>query len=821
MKRKAIFLLLFFVVAIKAQSAETDLLISEIMYDVSGVDGGHEWIEIFNSSQESITASSTWRFFDGSNHSLSLYQGSSTISGYEFVILADNAENFLLDYPDFSGTVFDTVMSLPNSSSSLAIGFDNGESYPVLSDYNSLWGGGDGMSLEKITLNKDSQESNWQTSYVVGGTPGHPNSTSSIEEVSEENNQENLWPQIIISEFIPDPEGSDDEEWIEIYNVNDELVELENFALGDNSLRRFVFDDSLVIEAKSYLLLEKETTGISLNNSGGDSVKIYNPNEELQEEVNYQDCIEGRSYARREDAFVWTKSPTPGRNNEFIFNQAPVAQISVETEELFVDKNISFSGENSYDEEDENLEYFWNFGDGNTANKKNTKHKFENIGSYTVVLRVEDKEGLGDTTEFEIEIISESILTEPEAELKKKTENQKENKVVEIDFSEDDLIISEFIPNPIGSDDNEWVELYNQSDKNIDLSGWYLDDIDGGSKPYNFVTSTIARKDFLLVTREKSKITLNNSNDSVRLIDPNKQIWQQVEYEKIPEGSSYAWDFENREWFVADKPSPGSINLNVVVDEEREIYFVPQVFELEKNEEVLVQGLAINSSDGDSRSVYLVDFDGDKVYYDSLVEVYSYYKDFPQIRPGQVLTVSGKISKTGDIPRLKIKNASDVLVSDMKIELTDREVIDVFDISEDYLGDFVTIGGVVVKKSGKNIYIAEDEEEDYLLRAYLKFSSKELDIKKGSEVIISGILSESNNGFKLTPFKLADVFVSKEVLGEKISEEAEKVDIDLSKEEHKVSSSDKEFATKNVLIFSLLGLICLVVVYFLKKRLKN
>lgn len=815
MRRKAIFVLLFFVLATEAQSAESDLVFSEIMYDVSGADSGREWIEIFNSGPEPVSASSTWRFFDGSNHSLSLYQGSSTIMSQEFVILADNAENFLLDYPDFSGTVFDTVMSLPNSSSSLSISFDSGNSYPIFVEYDSLWGGGDGMSLEKINLDQNIQADNWQTSYILGGTPGQINSTSTIDDLPEENNQEALWPQIIISEFIPDPEGSDDEEWIELYNASDEIVELDNFSLGDNSSRRFVFDESFNVDAKEYLILEKELTGISLNNSGGDSVKLYNPNEELQEVVEYQDCFEGRSYARREDDFVWTKTPTPGSSNEFAFNQAPIAQISVEADELIPGKNIVFSGENSSDQEDEDLDYLWNFGDGTTSNKKTIKHKFDNVGSYTVVLEVKDSEGLSDETELKLDILP------VEEKLEEEQKSETKESLLDIDLSEDDLIISEFIPNPVGSDDNEWIEIYNQAGKEISLFGWSVDDIDGGSRPYKFSTSTIAAKSFLLLERSESKIGLNNSGDAVRLLDPNGQVWQEVVYEKIPEGNSYAWDFENKEWFTSEEPSPGNTNIKAedIVTEE-EIYFVPQVFEVDKNQEIVVQGVAINSSE-DSRSVYLADFDNNKIYYDSLVEVYSYYKDFPQIIPGQVLTVRGKVSKTGDIPRLKIKNSDDVMLSDLKIKLSEAEILEALDIDEDYLGDFVAIRGVVVKKSGKNIYLADAEGEESIVRAYLKFASKDLEIKKGSEVIISGILSETDSGFKLEPFVLGNVWVSQEVLGEKISEEPEELNIDLSEEEYQVEILDKQANAKKILIFSLLAVFLLASIYFLKKRFGN
>jgi len=94
-----------------AQAAETDLLVSEIMYDLSGADANHEWIEAYNSGLDNVeiitgSGGQAWRFFDGSNHTLNLTQGTTTISGGEFFIITGNAVQFLLDYPDFVGTVF-------------------------------------------------------------------------------------------------------------------------------------------------------------------------------------------------------------------------------------------------------------------------------------------------------------------------------------------------------------------------------------------------------------------------------------------------------------------------------------------------------------------------------------------------------------------------------------------------------------------------------------------------------------------------------------------------------------------------------------------
>ncbi|MBU1202627.1 lamin tail domain-containing protein [Patescibacteria group bacterium] len=819
MQRKVIFpfigavlwtiLICFFTLTLKVEASESDLLFSEIMYDASGADSGHEWIEIFNSGQEDVVASSTWRFFDGANHNINLYQGTTTIASQEYFVLADNAENFLVDYPDFNGTVFDTVMSLPNSSSTIGLSFDNGQSYLIESFYDASWGGGDGFSLEKIL-------ETWQQSCLLGGSPGVANQECETDEPSQDSEPEiNYWSQIVISEFLPNPEGSDDNEWIELYNLGPEIIDLSGFVLGDDSSRRFTLDQDAGIDLgllpNSYLVVYKNISGISLNNSGTDSVRLYTPEEILQERVEYNGpALENRSYARSDSGFVWTKNPTPGQANQIVENQAPIAQILAEGT-FNISQKISFSGENSSDPEGEDLDYFWDFGDGQTSSKASLTHKFEQAGHYTIVLTVTDPEGLGDRAEFVIDIYPINETSQDITEVEKV---QSEEKIFETNLVEDDLIISEIMPNPKGSDDNEWIELYNATDNDINLFDWSIDDAEGGSKPYQFATTTIKANSFLIVYRQDSKITLNNSSDSVRLIRPDGKIWQEVMYEKIPEDKTYAWDMENSEWFVAS-PTPASPNLNI--PEPEIMYQVLEIKNLEKNNDVLIQGVVLNKADKNTRSVYLADFDGEKINFAELVEIYNYYKDWPALSAGQVATLRGQISNLDDLPRIKIKSADQIWSNDQKINFKKPEPISTDDLDSDFLGSFVSVKGIVVKKSGKNIYLSTEEGGESNIRVYTTFSLADLEIKKGSEVIASGILSETDSGFKMTPFTIDDILVSQEVLGEKISESVdEEMRIVSSTNQAVVDNRGK--SVKNILFLLIVAIFILGLIAFVKKK---
>ncbi|WP_067151781.1 malectin domain-containing carbohydrate-binding protein [Pseudotamlana agarivorans] len=86
-------------------------------------------------------------------------------------------------------------------------------------------------------------------------------------------------------------------------------------------------------------------------------------------------------------------------------NQAPVAVASATPLTGEVPLEVSFTGSESTDDV-EVTAYYWDFGDGNTDTTANPVHSYDSEGSYTATLTVNDAEGLQDTQELTIEVIS-------------------------------------------------------------------------------------------------------------------------------------------------------------------------------------------------------------------------------------------------------------------------------------------------------------------------------------------------------------------------------------------------------------------------------
>ncbi len=112
MSKKTILILLGFIFLFSFRLARAEVIINEIMY--APINGEAEWIEIFNSGNNSVDLTD-WRFFNNADDSapLRLQKGSALLSGGSYAIITSTA-----DWNSFSGTVFSSSQfSLPNDSS--------------------------------------------------------------------------------------------------------------------------------------------------------------------------------------------------------------------------------------------------------------------------------------------------------------------------------------------------------------------------------------------------------------------------------------------------------------------------------------------------------------------------------------------------------------------------------------------------------------------------------------------------------------------------------------------------------------------------------
>ena len=81
---------------------------------------------------------------------------------------------------------------------------------------------------------------------------------------------------------------------------------------------------------------------------------------------------------------------------------------------------------------------------------------------------------------------------------------------------------------------DEFIELINIGPGTVFLKGWYLDDLPGsGSKPYKIRGFTLKPGSMMAFFNTRTHVTLNDSGDTVRLLDPNGNVVDEITYLRV------------------------------------------------------------------------------------------------------------------------------------------------------------------------------------------------------------------------------------------------------------------------------------------------
>lgn len=86
-------------------------------------------------------------------------------------------------------------------------------------------------------------------------------------------------------------------------------------------------------------------------------------------------------------------------------NRAPLARFVFSPKEPKVNENVTFDGSASYDPDGKIIRYFWDFGDGETAQGATTTHAFKKAGEFDVILQVTDDRGANTTLAKTVRVV--------------------------------------------------------------------------------------------------------------------------------------------------------------------------------------------------------------------------------------------------------------------------------------------------------------------------------------------------------------------------------------------------------------------------------
>jgi len=448
-------------------------------------------------------------------------------------------------------------------------------------------------------------------------------------------------------------------------------------------------------------------------------------------------------------------------------NHAPIADAGGDIE-TFVNQEIEFDASDSFDPDEDELSFSWDFGDGEKDEGLNPTHSFQTVGEFKVILTVSD----GDLS-------STDYLTV---------------KVLEIDYSQN-IIINEILPNPEGSDTasspkGEWIEIYNQSSQKINLTEWQLDDlISSGSKPYTIDSETfIEPNGYLTFYYSQTKICLNNKGDEVNLITPQGEIVSTCSYqEKSPEGFSWARG-EDGQWHWSIEPTPNKENLITLADknsQKKETDKKKKEFEensKKDSNEVKRENLKNSKENPEETSIAEVKkinkgiwvkirgivsvppkILSDKVFYISSeksgIQIYSSKEVFPKIDLGDFIEIIGKTSEANNEKKINIYSASDIKILDTDSP-PEPKTVKTGEVNEKLEGSLIKAEGQVVRSAGNVFYIDDGSGKS---KIYIRSISsiKKPKTPKGTWVVVTGIVSETSSGYRILPRFQEDILVGR------------------------------------------------------------
>jgi len=158
---------------------------------------------------------------------------------------------------------------------------------------------------------------------------------------------------------------------------------------------------------------------------------------------------------------------------------------------------------------------------------------------------------------------------------------------------------------------------------------------------------------------------------------------------------------------------------------------------------------------------------GVNIFYVNGFQVYSYYKNFPELNLGDKISVQGEISTSQKEKRIKIKKAEDIKILGRNFYASPKQY-KIDEINDSLVGFLIKTKGLIIEKTSGKIFLDDNENEKELL-VYFKSSAK-IDlsgVEEGDWLEVIGVLSKNNDELRLLPRSNEDLAVLKQKQAEK------------------------------------------------------
>ena len=376
---------------------------------------------------------------------------------------------------------------------------------------------------------------------------------------------------IIVNEIMYSPTNGEPE-WVELLNTTNDSISISGFTISDiyTTPKITTLHSTQYIKPNEYIVISKDSS-ISDFHSSINFPIIINPFANLNNDIDgivikdsFGKTIDSVEYKSNwggnggfslervlkanssTDSTNWKSSTdielsTPGRKNSAtpFINDLAILEITTVPQHPTLDddvfvmakiKNVGLSNAQNF-----TIKISYQV---NNALSILNEMAYNNLSSNdSITLKSEHSFQLSDSTNLFVELnysLDENLL----------------NNKIEITLypgaRRSTILINEFMANP-KTDEAEWIEILNNSQKEIDISNWFVSDLFTTPKLHKITEGPIVIKknDLFVICNDTSKYTfsngnvievkfgtLGNSNDGIILYDFNKSVVDSLQYDK-------------------------------------------------------------------------------------------------------------------------------------------------------------------------------------------------------------------------------------------------------------------------------------------------
>jgi DNA/RNA endonuclease YhcR with UshA esterase domain len=273
------------------------LVISDWLADPPS--GENEWVEVYNPANNVIPLAG-WKVVEAAGRSVALpdqFLGWQQSVRVMFSGSALNNDGDIITLLDASGTVVDEVDYHPASKEDEDVAGDHVVITPPMDESITT------ISVETRETQESSQNDGEETTDEA--TEGDVHETAAA------------YGGIRLSEVYPNTDGLDAEhEFIELEFVGEGTVDLFQWMLEDAAGARFQWNEHRLLEPNEQLASPRSDFGFALNNTGQETIRLLSPDGVTLDEISYENAPQAFAYARFDEGWDWTATPTPDEPNK-------------------------------------------------------------------------------------------------------------------------------------------------------------------------------------------------------------------------------------------------------------------------------------------------------------------------------------------------------------------------------------------------------------------------------------------------------------------------------------------------------------------------